>query len=169
MVGGWRAVAISGSIGLRFSFMVVSTIMPDIVAVAADHGGYEMKCALVPVLRDLGHEVLDLGTHGDESVDYPDYADAVATAIREGRAQRGLLICGSGIGVSIAANRHREVRAAVCRDGLTARLARAHNDANVLCLGARLIGLEQAKECLRIFLTTQFEGGRHARRIAKMS
>lgn len=169
MVGGWRLGAISGSIRHRHPFKMVSRIMSETVAVAADHGGYDLKGILLPVLRDLGHEVLDLGTHGDASVDYPDYADAVASAIREGRAQRGILICGSGIGVSIAANRHREIRAAVCRDGLTARLARAHNDANVLCLGARLIGVEQAKECVRIFLTTEFEGGRHAKRIAKMS
>jgi ribose 5-phosphate isomerase B len=142
--------------------------MPDIIAVAADHGGYDLKRVLLPELRELGHAVLDLGTHDETAVDYPDFADALASAMRDGRAQRGLLICGSGIGISIAANRHRELRAALCHDGLTARLARAHNDANVLCLGGRLIGPEQAKDCLKVFFTTPFDGGRHARRVAKL-
>src|SRR6185437_13578962 len=100
---------------------------------------------------------------------YPDLADALAGAIAEARARRGVLMCGSGIGMSIAANRHPAVRAALCHDGLTARLARQHNDANVLVLGARLIGPETAKDCLKIFLSTAFEGGRHARRVAKLS
>lgn len=143
--------------------------MPDIVAVAADHGGYDLKCVLLAELRELGFEVLDLGTDGPNSVDYPDFADAVATAIAGGRAQRGLLVCGSGIGMSIAANRHRGIRAALCHDALTARLARAHNDANVLCLGGRLIGIERAKDCVKAFFTTPFDGGRHERRVAKMS
>lgn len=143
--------------------------MPDIVAVAADHGGYDLKCVLLTELRELGFEVLDLGTDGPESVDYPDFADALATAIADGQAQRGLLVCGSGIGMSIAANRHRGIRAALCHDALTARLARAHNDANVLCLGARLIGIERAKDCVKAFFTTPFDGGRHERRVAKMS
>jgi ribose 5-phosphate isomerase B len=143
--------------------------MPDIVAVAADHGGYDLKCVLLTELRELGFEVLDLGTDGPESVDYPDFAEAVATAIGDGRAQRGLLVCGSGIGMSIAANRHRGIRAALCHDALTARLARAHNDANVLCLGGRLVGIERAKDCVNAFFTTPFDGGRHERRIAKMS
>jgi len=142
--------------------------MPDIIAVAADHGGYDLKVVLLAELRELGHTVLDLGTDGAASVDYPDFADALAVAIRDGRAQRGLLVCGSGIGMSIAANRHRWIRAALCHDGLTARLARAHSDANVLCLGGRLIGIEQAKDCLRTFFAAPFDGGRHQRRIDKM-
>ncbi len=104
-----------------------------------------------------------------DPVDYPDIAGALALAIDAGQAQRGVLLCGSGIGMSIAANRHRTVRAALCHDGLTARLARQHNDANVLVLGGRLMGAELAKDCLKIFLSTDFEGGRHARRIAKLS
>ena len=104
-----------------------------------------------------------------QSVDYPDFADAVAAALGSGRAERGVLICGSGIGISIAANRHRHVRAALCHDGLSARLARQHNDANVLVLGGRLIGVDAARECLAVFLATRFEGGeRHQRRIAKL-
>jgi ribose 5-phosphate isomerase B len=142
--------------------------MPDTVAIAADHGGFELKSALVPVLRALGFAVLDLGTSSTDSVDYPEFADAVAAALKDGRAGRGVLICGTGIGISIAANRHAGVRAAPCHDGLTARLARQHNDANVLALGGRLIGIETAKDCLATFLHTPFEGGRHARRVAKL-
>jgi ribose 5-phosphate isomerase B len=142
--------------------------MPQSIAVASDHAGYELKSALGVAFDELGLPVLDLGTHGRESVDYPDFADAVADAIREGRASRGVLICGTGIGISIAANRHRGIRAALCHDGLTARLARQHNDANVLVMGARLIGIETAKDCLVNFMATAFEGGRHARRVAKL-
>ena len=101
-------------------------------------------------------------------MDYPDYANALAETLREGKAKRGVLVCGSGIGVSIAANRHPGIRAALCHDAVTARLARQHNDANVLVMGSRTTGLEVAKDCLRIFLTTAFEGGRHARRVAKL-
>jgi ribose 5-phosphate isomerase B len=143
--------------------------MQEKVAIASDHAGYDLKTALVPVLQKLGLDVVDLGTTGRESVDYPDFADALATAFRAGRAQRGVLICGSGIGISIAANRHKELRAALCHDGLTARLARQHNDANVLCLGSRVIGDETARDCIETFFTTAFEGGRHARRVAKLS
>lgn len=142
--------------------------MSDIVAIAADHGGFDLKTALIPVLRALGATVLDLGTTNSDSVDYPEFADAVAAAIMDGRARRGVLICGTGIGISIAANRHSGIRAALCHDGLTARLARQHNDANVLALGGRLIGIEAAKDCLTTFLNTAFEGGRHARRVAKL-
>jgi ribose 5-phosphate isomerase B len=143
--------------------------MPEIVAVAADHAGYEMKAILVPVLEGLGRRVLDLGTSGPESVDYPDFADALADALQAGRATRGVLICGTGIGMSIAANRHRFIRAALCHDGLTARLARQHNDANVLVLGGRFIGAETARDCLTSFIGTSFEGGRHVRRVAKLA
>jgi ribose 5-phosphate isomerase B len=150
--------------------MPYSTVanMPETVAVAADHGGYDLKTALLPVIAGMGLAVLDLGTHSHDSVDYPDYAEALAAALADGRVQRGLLICGSGIGISIAANRYKFVRAALCHDGLTARLARQHNDANVLVLGGRVIGIETAKECLTIFLTTPFDGGRHARRVDKL-
>jgi ribose 5-phosphate isomerase B len=140
-----------------------------IVAIAADHAGYALKSTLRAELETLGHEVLDLGTHSTESVDYPDYAAALAAAVESGRVERGVLVCGTGIGMAIAANRHRQVRAAVCHDVTSTRLARAHNDANVLALGARLIGEDVAKDCLRIFLATGFEGGRHGRRVGKMS
>jgi ribose 5-phosphate isomerase B len=143
--------------------------MSETVAVAADHGGYELKCALVPELRALGFAVLDLGTNGPEPVDYPDFANAVAAAIEAGKAQRGLLVCGTGIGVSMAANRHRFLRCALAHDATTARLARQHNDANVLALGGRVMGSETARECVRVFFTTVFEGGRHARRVALFS
>ncbi len=140
----------------------------QIIALASDHAGYALKTELKEELERQGHEVLDLGTHGPDSVDYPDFGHAMGQALEAGRAQRGVLVCGSGIGISIAANRHPEVRAALCHDETSARLARAHNDANVLALGARLIGPEVAKACLGVFLATDFEGGRHARRVAKL-
>jgi len=144
--------------------------MPETVAVAADHAGYDLKCLLLPRLRELGFEVLDLGTHSRDSVDYPDFAGAVADALRDGRAKRGVLLCGTGIGMSMAANRHRHVRAALCHDATAARLARQHNDANVLVLGGRLIGAETARDCLETFLATPAEeGARHARRLAKLA
>ncbi|RIK92797.1 MAG: ribose 5-phosphate isomerase B [Proteobacteria bacterium] len=139
------------------------------IAIASDHGGFELKSLLIEEIRALGHQVLDLGCHGPESVDYPDYAAALAAALADGRADRGVILCGTGIGISIAANRHPHVRAALCHNGLTARLARQHNDANVLALGGRILGPELAKDCLREFLATPFEGGRHARRVAKLA
>ncbi len=140
------------------------------VACAADHAGVELKDRLVDHLRSQGIEVLDLGTRGQTSVDYPDFADAVAEAIETGRAIRGVLVCGTGVGVSIAANRHGAVRAALCTNTTMARLARHHNDANVLALGARVIGPAVACDCLDTFLTTAFDGGdRHVRRIAKLT
>jgi ribose 5-phosphate isomerase B len=143
--------------------------MPDTIAIASDHAGFELKQLLVEELRDRGFAVLDLGTHDRNSVDYPDFADAVAQAMADGRAHRGVVICGTGIGISIAANRHRHIRAAVCQDETGARLARQHNDANVLALGSRLIGTAVARDCLAAFLETDYEGGRHDRRIAKIS
>ncbi|MGO8866849.1 MAG: ribose 5-phosphate isomerase B [Alphaproteobacteria bacterium] len=141
----------------------------ETLAIAADHAGYALKSKLLKELETRGYRVLDLGTHSSDSVDYPDYAQAMARAIESGEVRRGVLICGTGIGIAIAANRHRAVRAAVCHDVSSARLARRHNDANVLALGARLTGDEVAKDCLAAFLETEFEGGRHARRVAKMS
>jgi ribose 5-phosphate isomerase B len=138
------------------------------IAIAADHAGFELKTALIQKLEEWGHIVLDLGTNGSESVDYPDFAAALATALAEGRAERGVLICGSGIGISIAANRHRHVRAALCHDERSARLARQHNDANVLALGARFTDPGAAALILEAFLGTPFEGGRHAGRVAKL-
>jgi ribose 5-phosphate isomerase B len=143
--------------------------MPEFVALAADHAGFDLKTALVAELERLGFAALDLGTRDRESVDYPDLAAVLARAIAAAEAPRGVLICGTGIGMSIAANRHPALRAALCHDGLSARLARQHNDANVLVLGARLIGAETATDCLKVFLSTAFDGGRHARRVAKLS
>jgi ribose 5-phosphate isomerase B len=138
------------------------------VAVAADHAGFELKTVLADEIAALGHEVVDLGTHSSESVDYPDFGHSLARAITDGAADCGVIVCGSGIGISMAANRHPGIRAAVCHDTTSARLARQHNDANVLALGSRLTGVEVAKDCVRIFLATEFEGGRHARRVAKI-
>ncbi len=145
-------------------------VMPlNTIAIASDHGGYELKTVLKEDLIERGITVVDLGTDGPSSVDYPDYAAAVAKVLREGRAEAGILVCGTGIGISIAANRFPEIRAALVHDAFTARMARQHNDANVLCLGGRTIGIEVAKDCLGVFLDTEFEGGRHARRVAKLS
>lgn len=138
------------------------------IAIACDHGGYDLKEQLKTLLENKGMDVLDLGTNSADSVDYPEYGTAMADAIEEGRAGRGILICGSGIGISIAANRNPAVRAAVCHSGLVARLARQHNDANVIALGARLIGVETAIDCVEEFLGTDFEGGRHQRRVEQL-
>lgn len=142
---------------------------PETIGIACDHAGVELKDILIADLEAAGFAVLDLGTNGTDSVDYPDFADKLANAIKAGQAKRGILICGTGIGISIAANRHRHVRAAVAHNTTVARLARLHNDANVLALGARVIGSEVARDCLKVFLETEFEGGRHQRRIDKMT
>jgi ribose 5-phosphate isomerase B len=142
--------------------------MADPIAIAADHGGVELKSLLIKDLQAAGHAVVDLGTHTADSVDYPDFADALAAALKDGRAARGVLICGSGIGISIAANRHRHVRAALVHNETEARLCRQHNDANVIVFGGRTLGPEIARASLSVFLSTAFEGGRHARRVAKM-
>lgn len=145
------------------------TTPPKTVAIASDHAGVGLKAELKTELARLGYTSLDLGTDGPASVDYPDFGHALAKAVEDGRAGLGVAICGTGIGISIAANRHKGVRAALCHDGLTARLAREHNDANVLALGARVVGTETALDCLRQFLATPFGGGRHERRVAKLS
>ena len=141
----------------------------EVVAIASDHGGFELKQVLSQELVTLGYQVLDLGTHDAESVDYPTYAEAVADALLSGRARRGVLLCGTGIGVSIAANRRPGIRAALCYNVETARLARQHNTANILALGGRTTDSATAKAVLRAFLDTAFEaGGRHERRVAMM-
>ncbi|HEX9449622.1 MAG TPA: ribose 5-phosphate isomerase B [Dongiaceae bacterium] len=142
--------------------------MPEPIVLASDHAGFALKEILKEELVQLGFEALDLGPNSAASVDYPDFANALAAALLEGQAKRGVLICGTGIGISIAANRHHHIRAAVAHDGLSARLSREHNDANVLALGARLIGVDVAKDCLKVFLTTDFAGGRHQNRVAKL-
>ena len=144
------------------------TSQPEAIAIASDHAGFALKEILKAELAQLGFRVLDLGPDSEASVDYPDFANALAAALGKGEAKRGVLICGSGIGISIAANRHRHIRAALVHDGLGARLCREHNDANVLALGARLIGVDVAKDCLKVFLTTDFAGGRHQNRVAKL-
>jgi ribose 5-phosphate isomerase B len=137
-------------------------------AVASDHAALTLKNRLRDQLREWGHEVEDLGTHGPESVDYPDFAHAVATAVQQGRCERGVLVCGTGLGMAMAANRHRGIRAAVCGDVFSARMSRAHNDANILCLGARVLAPEYAIEILKMWLDTPYEGTRHVRRVAKI-
>ncbi len=141
----------------------------EIIALAGDHGGYELKMTLKTFLLEKDYEVLDLGCDGVDSVDYPDFAHALADAIKENKASRGVLVCGSGIGISIAANRHAHIRAALVHDRLTAELSRQHNNSNVIVMGGRTIGPDVAKDCLNTFLNTEFEGGRHQRRIDKMS
>ena len=138
------------------------------IAIASDHGGIELKSLLIEDLAKQGFAVLDLGTNGPASVDYPDFAAALAAALADGRVTRGILVCGTGIGIGIAANRFAHVRAALIHDAFGARMSRQHNDANVIVFGGRTIGSEVAKDCLKIFLETEFEGGRHARRVAKL-
>lgn len=139
-----------------------------VVALGSDHAGVALKSVLIPVVEACGFTALDLGTHGAASVDYPDYGAKVAHSILAGDATFGIAICGSGIGISIAANRFSGIRAALCHSGLAAELSRKHNDANVLALGARLIGEAEAKECAERFLSTAFEGGRHQARVEKL-
>ena len=142
----------------------------ETIAIASDHAGFMLKNELKQDLMDMNFTVLDLGVESLKSVDYPDFGYALAGAMKEGKAKRGVLVCGSGIGISIAANRHSEIRAALVHDALSARLSRQHNDANVVCFGGRTIGPEVARDCLKIFLETDFEeGGRHSRRVDNLS
>jgi ribose 5-phosphate isomerase B len=139
------------------------------IALAADHAGYLLKDELVRWLREQGHDVTDLGTNGPESVDYPQFGRRLAQAVASGAAERGIAVCGSGIGISIAVNREPKCRCARVDDPLSAQLAREHNDANVLALGGRLIGTDMAKACAMAFLETDFAGGRHQRRVDQLS
>jgi ribose 5-phosphate isomerase B len=139
------------------------------IALAADHAGYLLKDELARWLSELGHDVTDLGTNGPESVDYPEYGARLAREVALGQAERGIAVCGSGIGISIAVNRNLKCRCALVSDPLSAELARAHNDANVIALGARLIGSDMAKACVLAFLETEFAGGRHQRRVDQLS
>lgn len=138
------------------------------IVAAADHAGYELKDQLVALLREQGHEVDDLGTNANSSVDYPDYAHRVAEKIVSGAADRGLLVCGTGVGMAITANRHPGVRAVVASDVFTARMSRSHNDANVLALGSRVVGAGLAREILSAWLNGDYEGGRHDHRVKKI-
>ena len=139
------------------------------IALSADHAGVDLKDALAAWLGEAGYDILDLGTHGAASVDCPDYGARLARALGEGEAERGIAICGSGIGIAIAANRNPACRCAQVSEPLSAAFARSHNDANAIALGARLIGIEMAKACVTAFLTTKFEGGRHQHRVDMLS
>ena len=143
--------------------------MAEVIALAADHGGFELKNLLAEKLAEWGYEPLDLGTYSTDSVDYPDMAAKMADAIKAAKAERGVLVCGTGIGISIAANRFPFIRAALIHDAFGARLCREHNNANVIVFGGRTTGVEVAYDCLNTFLNTQFAGGRHARRVEKLS
>lgn len=139
------------------------------IAIASDHAAIDLKSTLVEYLTGLGHDVQDLGPNSPDSVDYPDYGYKLAHAIADGSADRGVALCGSGIGISIAVNRNSACRCALVGEPLSAKLSREHNDANVIAMGARLTGVDMAKACLDAFLTTEFGGDRHARRVAKLS
>ena len=139
------------------------------IALSADHAGFDLKDELVTWLREAGHEVLDLGTNGPESVDYPKYGELLASAIERGEADRGIAVCGSGIGIGIAANRNPACRCAQVAEPLSATFARTHNDANAIALGSRLIGPEMAKACVAAFLDGDFAGGRHQHRVDQLA
>ena len=138
------------------------------IAIGSDHRGYDVKRRIRSLLEQMGHEVLDLGPDNNASVDYPDFAIQVARAVGEGRVERGVLVCGTGIGMCIAANKVKGVRAAPCHDSITVEMSRRHNDANVLCLSADLLGEELIGRIVRLWLETEFEGGRHARRVGQI-
>ncbi len=136
--------------------------------IATDHAGVVIKDSVKKMVEDLGHEIIDLGPHSTDRVDYPDYAHKLATAVLEDTGSFGILICGTGIGMSLAANKHHGIRAALCHDAYTAEMARAHNDANVLCFGERVVGIGVIESILKAWDSTDFEGGRHANRVAKI-
>jgi len=138
------------------------------IAIASDHAGLELKTDLVKALQGAGHAAQDFGTHSGDSVDYPDFASQVARAVQKGECELGVLICGTGVGMSIVANKYRGVRAALCHTEFEARAARGHNDANVLCMGQRVTGPGVAESVMKAFLEGKFEGGRHERRVQKI-
>lgn len=138
------------------------------IVVVSDHAGFTLKEDVKTFLESEGHNVIDCGTYSKESCDYPDYANNAALAILESKAERGIFICGTGIGISIAANRHKGIRAALCSDIYSARLSRQHNNANVLAMGANIVAIPLAKEIIKEWLKEEFEGGRHERRICKL-
>lgn len=138
------------------------------IVVVSDHAGYELKEGVKEYLESLQHEVIDCGAYSKDSVDYPDFADIAAKKIIKGGAERGIFICGTGIGISIAANRHKGIRAALCSDIYSTRLSRQHNDSNVLAMGANIVALPLAKEMINVWLSESFEGGRHERRVCKL-
>lgn len=139
------------------------------IAIGADHGGYELKQKIIVLLEKLNHEIYDVGCNTTQSVDYPSFAEAVCERIIHGESAGGILVCGTGIGMSIAANRNRKIRAANCHNEYTARMSREHNDANVLCIGARVLGEGVVEEIVRVWLETEFAGGRHQQRVQQYS
>ena len=139
------------------------------IAIGADHGGFELKQSVVAKLRDMGHTVVDMGTESTASVDYPEFADQVCAQVLDGEVQFGILVCGTGIGMSMAANKYRGIRAALCDNEYSARMSREHNNANVLCLGDRVLGKGLAESIVDVWLSASFEGGRHQRRVDKFS
>jgi ribose 5-phosphate isomerase B len=138
------------------------------IVIGGDHAGFEAKQQLIDFLNEKGHEVVDVGPFSDESCDYPDFAEKTTAIVSKGECEVGILCCGSGIGMSMAANRVRGIRAALCHNAETARLSRSHNNANILCVGARVLSMDAIQEITTEFLKTEFEGGRHARRVAKI-
>jgi len=139
------------------------------IAIGSDHAGFELKETISQLLKKMGHEVIDMGTASNSSVDYPDFAETVSKAVSEGSVDRGILICGTGIGMSIVANKFKNIRAALCNDLFTAKMSRLHNDANVLTIGGRIVGEDLAKEIVNIWINTPFEGGRHLKRLEKIN
>ncbi len=139
------------------------------IAIGSDHGGLELKNLLVDFLKENGKKIIDIGCHSADSVDYPEFADEVCKKVLESDAEAGILVCGTGIGMSIAANRHRAIRAALCHESFTARMSREHNNANILCLGGRVVGSEIALDIVNTWVNTQFSGGRHQRRLDMLS
>lgn len=139
------------------------------IAIACDHGGYKLKLAIEKYLKEKGLEFIDFGTDNEESCDYADFAKKVAYSVKNGESEKGILVCGTGIGMSLAANKVKGIRAAVCGDYFSAKFTRLHNDSNILCLGQRVTGEGLALELVEIFLSTEFEGGRHATRIQKIA
>ena len=139
------------------------------IAIGSDHAGLELKTAIISVLKELGHEYIDYGTDTPQSVDYPDFGEMVSDAVSKGKVDRGILICGTGIGMSIVANKFPNIRAALCNELFSAKMSRLHNDANVLVLGGRIIGKDLASEIVRTWMVTPFDGGRHLNRITKIT
>ena len=139
------------------------------IALGSDHGGYTLKCQIIKQLEKMGHEVVDFGCHSLESCDYPEFGEAAARAVASGECERGIVVCTSGIGISLSANKVRGIRCALCSNALQAEMTRRHNDANMLALGAGFTGPVLAERIVEVFLTTDFEGGRHARRVEKLN
>lgn len=138
------------------------------IAIGSDHAGFELKSEIIVLLKEMGIECIDFGTNGPQSVDYPDFGEKVSMAVSKGEMDRGILICGTGIGMSIVANKFPHIRASLCNDLFTAKMSRLHNDANILVIGGRIVGKDLAKEIVRVWFSTDFEGGRHLIRLEKI-